>query len=284
MTTPAAPPVTTGSFQRVLWPADVVNRVINLLVGGSPFASALTRYPTGRSEVAFPTAKPDRPAWVPEMGDIPIIGLGDDADIVALAKLASIVLLSNEAVDDASVNLTAQLGDLLRDSSSAELDRGLLYGEDTPEPRGVVASAPAADGADLAAALTAAIGQVGDNGGTVTHLAAKPSVLADARNLRDNEGRMMYPAGLGQAFGVTEVGVPELKAADILAFDQSRCWLILRSDFQIETSRDFAFERDATAVRIKGRFAVGIPALDKSIRKLVVTSRQAAPQARGKAA
>jgi hypothetical protein len=85
------PETTTGSFQGVLWPHDVTP-VINLLVGGSPWADSITRYPTDRSSVAFPTARPDRPAWTPEMGRISVTGLGDDADIVAVAKLATIIL------------------------------------------------------------------------------------------------------------------------------------------------------------------------------------------------
>jgi HK97 family phage major capsid protein len=270
MTTPA-PPVTTGSFQNVMWPHDIA-AIINLLVGGSPFANVLTRFPTGRSEVAFPTASPDRPAWVPEGSPIPVLGLGDDADIVAVAKLAEIVLLSNESVSDTSVNLTNQLGELLRESASAELDRGLLYGSGAAgEPKGIVATAPDASGSDLAAALSEAIGSIGDAGGIVSHLAAKPSVLAAARNARDSEGRMMYPAGLGAAFGVAEAGVPELKADDVLALDASRAFLIIRNDFELATSTDYAFHLDALAVRLRGRFAVGAPAVNKTLRRLEVT-------------
>ena len=150
------------------------------------------------------------------MDPIPVVGLGDDADIVATCKLASIVLMSNESAADASVNLTQEFGDLLRDSASAELDRGVLYGSDDPEPRGLVAAALPAAGDDLGAAVTAAIGSIGDSGGVATHLAARPSVLADARNERDSTGQMMYPNGLGAALGLAEVGVPELAAADIL--------------------------------------------------------------------
>ena len=99
MTTP--PMSTTGSFQGTLHPHQVA-QVLNMLVSGSPFSgTALTPYPTNRSAVAFPTAKPDRPAWLGEGEDIPVIGLGDDADIVAVCKLASIVLLSNEGFSDA---------------------------------------------------------------------------------------------------------------------------------------------------------------------------------------
>jgi hypothetical protein len=279
---PAAPPVTTGSFQGVLHPADVA-RVLNLLVGGAPFCSAaLTPYPTTRHAVAFPTAKPDRPQWLKEMDPLPVVGLGDDADIVATCKLASIVLMSNESAADASVNLTEEFGELLRDSASAELDRGVLYGTDDPEPRGLVAAALPAAGADLGAAVTAAIGSIGDEGGVATHLAAKPSVLADARNERDSTGQMVYPNGFGPAFGLAEVGVPELAAADILVVSRSKVWLIQRNDFQVDTSQDWAFERDAMAVRIRGRFAVAAPDLPKGLRKITVTP--AGSGTRGKAA
>src|SRR6516165_6686423 len=107
MTTP--PPVSTGSFQSVLWPPDVIGQIVNLLLGGSPFAASLTRYPTACHEVAFPTAAPDKPAWTAEGAALPVIGLHDDADIVATAKLGEVVLLSNESVADTSVNLTVQV-------------------------------------------------------------------------------------------------------------------------------------------------------------------------------
>ena len=280
MTTPA-PPVTTGSFQGTLHPAQVA-AVLNMLTTGAPFSgTALTPFPTNRSQVAFPTAKPDRPAWLGEMEDIPVIGMNDDADIVAVCKLASIVLVSNEGVGDASINMTTQLGDLIRDSASIELDRGVLYGTDSPEPKGVVAAAPPAAGADLAAALTNAVGSIGDAGGVASHLCAKPSVLADQRNVRDDNGQRLYPEGLGNAFGLTEVGCPELAAADVLVVDQSRTWLIVRNDFLVDTSRDWAFQKDALAVRLRGRFAVGAPVLAKSLRKLSVTGPAGAQAAGG---
>jgi len=130
-----------------MWPPDVA-QIVNLLLEGSPFAGSLTRYPTNRHEVAFPTASPDRPAWTAEGAPLPIIGLHDAADIVATAKLGEIVMLSNESVADTSVNLTQQVGMLLADAAGPELDRGLLYGTGSPEPIGVVANAPAVDGAD----------------------------------------------------------------------------------------------------------------------------------------
>jgi HK97 family phage major capsid protein len=270
MTTPrtAGPPVTTASFSQVLWPPDVA-QMINLLVGGSPFANSLTRYPTTRAEVAFPTASPDRPAWTAEGAALPQIGLHDAASIVAVKKLGEVVILSNEAVSDTSVNLTQQVGNLLRDAAGPELDRGLLYGTLAAEPVGVVATAPAADGTALDAAITTAIGAIGDAGGAANTLAAKPSLLAKWRNLRDTQQRMLYPDGIGAAFGLTEVAVPSL--TDTLVYDSTRAYLIVRTqDFEVAISQEYAFASDSSAVRVRGRFAVGIPAVQKTARKVTV--------------
>src|SRR5215471_13334802 len=204
-----ATPVTTASFGQVLAPPDVA-AMINLLIGGAPFADSLTRYPTIRAEVAFPTASPDKPVWTVEAAALPQIGLGDAAAIVAVKKLGEILKLSNESLTDTSVNLTAQVGNMLKDAAGPELDRGLLYGTLAAEPHGVVPASAAADGTTLDAAITTDIGAIGDAGGTANCLAAKPSLLAKWRNLRDTQTRMLYPDGIGAAFGLTEVACTQL--------------------------------------------------------------------------
>ncbi len=82
---------------------------------------------------------------------------------------------------------------------------------------------------------------------------------------------LAYPAGIGAAYGLAEVGVPELAAADILVTNKAKTWLIVRNDFLVDYSRDWAFHRDAIAVRLRGRFAVAAPDLPKSLRRLSVT-------------
>ena len=235
-----------------------------------PSPPRLTKYPTTRAEVVFPTASPDRPAWVAEASTIPTIGLNDDADIVAVKKLAEILKMSNESITDATVNLTAQVADLLSDSSGPELDRGLLYGSLPTEPKGVVPNCTAVDGADLSAAITAAIGAIGDAGGTATHIAAKPSLFAHERNVKaTGSGEFLYPLGLGPQFGLTEVPVPGL--ADCLVYDKTRLYLIARTtDFEIAMSQDYFFDSDSTAIRVRGRFAVGMPVPLKAARKITV--------------
>ena len=135
-----------------------------------------------------------------------------------------------------------------------------------------MAAALPAEGVDLATALTAAIGSIGDAGGVASHLCARPSVLAAARNTGEATGNGWYPDGIGAAFGVEEVGVPELRAADILVVEKTRAWLVVRNDFAVDYSRDWAFDRDAIAMRLRGRFAAAAPDLPKSLRRLEVGS------------
>ena len=56
----------------------------------------------------------------------------------------------------------------------------------------------------------------------------------------------------------------------MLVYDSSRAYLIVRDDFMVETSRDYAFNLDSLAMRVRGRFAVGVPAINKTLRRLTV--------------
>jgi HK97 family phage major capsid protein len=271
MTTPAAAPgagVHTGSFQGYPFPPDVQAEIINLLVGGAPFSSSLTRQPTIRSSVAWPTAKPTGYAWLDELQPFPTVGLDDDAYVCAVCKIGGIVDVSNESVTDNSVNLTNNLSLVLRDSLSRDLDLGILNGGGPPAPVGVIGVAPEANGADLLAAAATARGSIADAGGTASHFAISGANLAAADTAKDSNGQLVYPAGFAAAIGLTAVTVPEL--ATTLVFDASRCYLAVRNDVAVDMSRDWHFHLDATSIRVKARVAAAIPDPPKSIRKLVI--------------
>lgn len=273
MTTPAAAPgagIHTGSFQGYPWPADVVQRFINLLIDQAPFGASLTRQPTTRSSVAWPTAKPTGFAWLEELQPFPQINLGDDAFVAAIVKLGAVIDVSNEAIGDSSFNVTTSLATVLRDSLSRDLDLGLLNGSGPPEPVGVVGVAPEVTGADLLEAVAKARGQIGDQGGTADTLALSATALADADTERDANGQLVYPAGFAAAAGLTAVQVPGLAAP--LVYDRSRCFLAVRNDPQVDVSRDYHFNLDATSLRVKARVAAAIPDVPKAIRKLKVTA------------
>ena len=268
MTTPTQRAVTTGSFAGVPFPADVQARIINLLIDSAPLAASLTRQPTNRSTVAWPTASPSNAAWLGELQPFPEANLGDDAYVVGVAKLGQVLDLSNESWSDSQINLTSELATLLRDSLSRDLDLGLLNGSGPPEPVGIIGVAAEAAGADLLEAVTVGRGQIGDQGGSPDTLAWSATGLAQADASRDDNGQLVYPGGFAAALGLTAVVVPQL--ATPLLYDKSRCFLVVRNDVAVDVSTDWHFHLDATSMRIKGRFAAAIPDPNKAIRKLAV--------------
>jgi hypothetical protein len=266
--------VSTASFGGAPFPADVVARIVNLVIDQAPFAASLTRYPTNRREVSWATASPSGWAWLKELEQFPDVALNDGAYTAVVCKIGGIVDMSNEYWTDSSINLTAALSVTLRDSLSRDLDLGLLNGTGVPpQPVGVIGVAPSAIGADLLAQVTAAKGAIGDAGGTPTTLAVSATALATEDAKLSTAGGLAYPNGFAAAMGLAPVVVPGLSTP--LVYDASRCFLVLRNDATADMSSDYHFEFDATSIRVKARVAAGLPDVNKAIRKCTVTAAQA---------
>ncbi len=275
---PSPPAVGSPAFGGHLVPPDVQQRIISLVIEQASFAPSITRLPTTSGSVVFPVAAPEGAAWVAELARIPLMSLNDRAEVVAVAKLAGLLDVSNEMVGDASINLTAQFATLIRDSLSKQLDDGLLFGSGPPEPRGVVATAAEVTGDDLFEAVLAARGAIADAGGQASTLAMSGAAWAAADGTRDTVGAPIFPAGFAAAVSLTPVTVPELAVP--LVYDRNRLYLVLRDDSSVEVSRDFRFEFDATTFRVRARMACACPDPNKGIRKLAVDEGRAAPAAK----
>ncbi len=272
MTMPSPPAVSTRSFGGAPFPPEIVNRIIDLLVSGAPFAASLARQPTSRNSVVWPTAEPKDWSWLNELDKFPTVDIGSGSYEAIPRKLGGLVDLSNESVDDAAINLVGQLADLLRDSLSRDMDLGLLVGGAAPKPPGVINTAPEAAGADLLAAVAVARGGIGDAGGNANRIALSATMLAEADTARTDDGFLVYPAGFAAAAGLQAVVVPGL-GGDFgapLVYDSTRCYLVVRDDPQVDWSTDFRFDFDAMTIRVKARVTAAIPAPAKSIRQLVI--------------
>jgi hypothetical protein len=270
-------PVTDGSFDGILTPHQIA-QLINLLVDQAPFARSLTRVQTDRRSVAWPTAQPTGWSWLAELAPIPEIGLGDDSYIAVLAKIAGIIKLSNEVIEDSEINVTAAVTTMLKDSLARDLDLGLLEGTGAPEPVGVIPNVPAADGTDLLTSVATAVGDIGDAGGTADSLAISGGLLAK-ENSKTGANGLFYPAGFAAATGLKPVVVPDI--ANPLVYDSTRCYLVTNSvDSTVDASADAYFNEDAWALRIKARVAAAIPAPAKTIRKLTVAGAAPAGSAK----
>jgi hypothetical protein len=256
-------------------PPAVVAEVINCLLGGSPFARSLTRRNLSANSTVFPVVEPTGATWVAEGQPLPTVTLGDKSYTVVPRKLAGLFSLSSELADDSTFGITAALGDAVRDSMGPELDDGLLNGTGTaPQPVGVIGLAPAVDGADLRAAVFAAVAEIGEDGGTADTVALSPTDAAAEGSRVGTDDHPVYPNGMTTLAGLRVVQVPAL--AQSLVYDATRVLLIVRDDFSVEASADAGFTTDTVAVRVRGRFAVAVPCIGKSIRKLTVAGAPAA--------
>lgn len=245
--------------------------VANAAVTGAPFARSLTPLPIGRPGITFPLVDPTGFDWTAEGGPIPGVDLGDDVYSVAVAKLAGIVGMSSEFVDDNELPIGNLLGQAVADSMGPKLDSGLLVGAGAPAPTGILASAtagPAAD--DFRQAVIACWGAMvddGANGENIVAFASGSTVAAELGrvNLEDTP---IHPAGMVPMIGpgIRMVAVPSIAAGTVLVADVSRTYLVLREDFSAEMSEHARFANDQVVMRIKGRFAVACPTPAKSLR------------------
>lgn len=130
-------------------------------------------------------------------------------------------------------------------------------------PRATVTRGP-----DLRAATFAAVGAIGDDGGAPTHIALAPSVYAAEAGREDTDGRPLYPDGLSSFAGLESVLVPGL--ATPLVYDATRLLFVVARDFKATVSRDYApaFKKEEVAIKVTGRFGIGCPGLDKTVRAL----------------
>ncbi|WP_082563734.1 hypothetical protein [Nocardioides sp. Root140] len=100
-----------------------------------------------------------------------------------------------------------------------------------------------------------------------------PTDAVEEATRTDTAGRPLCGGGqLPDLFGLTVVRVPGLEQP--LVYDAGSTYLVVARDFAVRASGDYApaFKADKTALRVTGRFGVGIPTLGKSVRKVLVTA------------
>ena len=245
------------------WRCPRSSFVANAAVSGTPFARALTPLPTDRGGVAFPTVNPTGLGWVAEGAPIPAVDLNDSA-VVAVAKLAGLVTMSNEFADDNEL----PIGDLLRkavaDSMGPTLDSGLMFGSGPSEPEGVLDSAPEAiGGPDFRADMITAWGKLVDAGADGASIVAFASarVVAWELSWTTTDGVPIHADGAEAMVGpgIRLIAVPSLSAGQTLVADVSGLYLVVRQHLEAKFSEHAGFANDQAVMRVKGRFAVACP-------------------------
>ncbi len=277
---PPRPPGITQPPWASMFPAQVV-AIVSAIVGGAPFARSLTPLPTNRASVSFPQLDPEDPAWVAELGEIPLLTPDTSEYEVAVSKLAGSILISVESIEDTDFPVTAQTEQVLRDTFSAKLDRDFIGGAGPhPTPTGILAVAAEVTAADWYDAVIKAKAEIATAGGEASHVAFSPNTIGELEATRDDIGHPLFPDA-AQFFGGLET-VSAVSATQPVVYDASRLWMAIRRDFQADFSRETseAWNRYATSLRIVGRFALAAPLQSRSVRKLKVEPARTAARAK----
>jgi len=277
---PPRPPGITQPPWSTMFPAQVV-AIVSAIVGGAPFARSLTPLPTNRASVSFPQLDPDDPAWVAELGEIPLLTPDTSEYEVAVSKLAGSILISVESIEDTDFPVTQQTEQILRDTFSHKLDRDFIGGTGPhPTPTGILAVADEVTGADWLAAVIMAKAEIATAGGEASHVAFSPNTIGDLEGTRDEIGHQLYPDAATQFGGLETVSA--VSATQPVVYDSSRLWMAIRRDFQADFSRETseAWNRYAQSLRIVGRFALAAPLPSRSVRKLKVEPARTAARAK----
>ena len=268
--------ITRASFNGDPFPHDVVSQILNVGLAGAPIFDSLTRRTTSRGSLVFAAGDPAGFDWTAELGEIPAVDPGDDSAVVSVTKLAGMLLLSNESIADPDLNLTGEVGRLVRESMAAKADVDLLYGVTTPAPEapvGVFDDLAVVDAITLRAAVLDAAAAIMGAGGMPNVVLLSPALWSAEMTRREAQA-----AATGPLF--SDLGLPlevkvahTLKATDALVLDNTGCFAVVRNDFSIEasgTSGD-AWTHDGVSLRIKARLAMAIPSPSKHARALTVT-------------
>lgn len=263
----------SSSFDGFTCRDELTTFIANAAVTGAPFARSITPLPTERGSVSFPTASPTGFDWVAENGLIPTVDLNDGADVVAVAKLAGLLGMSNEFVNDNELPMSDLLRKAVADAMGPKLDHGLLFGAGAPEPLGVLAAAPTTlPYGDFRFGVIAAWGELVDAGADPEQIVAYASGATVAAELArvDLEDAPIHADGAAAMVGpgIRMIAVPTLSLGEILVADRSALYLVLRQDFEAEISGHAGFANDQSLMRIKGRFAVACPTPEKSLRRV----------------
>ena len=268
--------ITSTSFDGKVVPHEVVKSVLNAGLSGAPVFNALTRRPTRNGSVVFPTSDPSGFDWISELGQIPAVDPDDSAAVVSPAKIAGLLLLSNESIGDADFPIADELGRLIADGMAAKADTDMVYGDsgNPAAPVGIMDALNLASGSTLRAAVVDGCAQIMGNGGSPTTVLLSPTLWADEMERREATQTATGPlfADLGLNLNVTVAAT--LADTDALVLDKSGCFGLIRSDYSIEASQEAAqaWTHDGVSLRVKARLAVAIPTPTKHARAVTVGS------------
>jgi HK97 family phage major capsid protein len=167
---------------------------------------------------------------------------------ITAEELAVIVPIPNAVVDDASIDLWAQIRPLLAEAIGKKVDQAGIFGTDKPAswPTAIVPGAIAAGntivsgtGTDFGVDVAELAGKISEDGFAVNGFASRPGLTWKLRGLRDTTGQPIFggPLSEGGASNLYGYSLDEVRngawnsaAAELLAADWDKFVVGIRQD------------------------------------------------------
>jgi HK97 family phage major capsid protein len=229
-------------------------------------ASGATRIVTAQRQVHVPRVLSDGAAsWYGELEEIDENGPTGDELVLTPKKVAELVKLSSEVVDDSSPSVLDTVGTAMTRAVALTADRAILTGTGGKQPLGVYGQA----GQHVVAAavsidsLIDAAGLVADVGGQARVAYVHPADHTALMKEKDQNGRPLltpdYSGGpsstiYGLALGATK-GVAQGTA---LVAAPEQIIVAVRQDPSVAVSTDALFTADGAVARVIARIDCGV--------------------------
>lgn len=205
-------------------------------------------------------------SWVAELAEIPSSAPTGDELVLEPKKLANVVSLSNESINDAPVDELDTVGNALTRAIATALDaRAFSAAAATAtEPAGLRSQAlPAQAGGVTIDNIIRAVGTIAAGGGIATAVYINPGDLTALRLLKDAQGRPLLQPDL-QAGGAEMIAgalifpVPSLPAGIALVAQADQIAVGIRKDATVDFSAHSRFSADAVQARVVARADFGV--------------------------
>lgn len=227
-------------------------------------ASGATRIDTALRAVHVPRVLSDgTAAWYAELEEITEAGPTGDELVLTPKKVATLVRLSSEVIDDSSPSVLDVVGTRMMAAVALTADRAILTGADPKGPQGVFAEA----GQHVAGPITIdslidGAGLVSDVGGTARVAFVHPTNHTALMKEKDlNERPLLTPDYSGgpssTVYGLAIYVTKGIAVDTALVCDPTQIVVAVRSDPQVAVSTDAIFTSDGSICRVIARLDCG---------------------------
>jgi HK97 family phage major capsid protein len=252
-------------------------------------ASGATELRTTNKQIHVPRVTGDTAVgWYGELDPITESDVPGDELVLTPRKAATLVRLSNEAVNDSDPAVLDTVGTQMTRAVALEADRAMFVGSGpaNDQPTGIltIPTLPAHIGAVDYAGIVTASGLVRAAGGTPNVVYLNPADLtalqlvtaADDRPLISGDPTQGAPPVIA---GLAVWPTPAVPGAQALVAQADQVVVAIREDASVAVSDQADFASDATLARVIARLDVGV----NDLGGLCAIRAVAAQEARGKA-